>query len=156
MNKIFRILSNVILVIIILVLSSYLILRVTNVVVIYRVQTGSMEDGIHPGDYLLVMKQKDYKVGDIVTYREKDYLVTHRIISMNGDEIVTKGDANNTEDSPIQKSSIVGKMIHKSMFLNFIIDCKFLLVAILFVAYGVSYILGKDNKEEKEVIENNS
>ncbi len=150
MNKAFRIISNVILVIIIIILSTYLLLRVTNVVVIYRVQTGSMEDGIHPGDYLLVMKQKDYKVGDIVTYHEKDYLVTHRIISMKGDELVTKGDANNTEDSPIQKSSIVGKMVHKSMFLNFIIDCKYLLVAILFIGYGVSYYLGREEEKEEE------
>ncbi len=44
-------------------------------------------------------------------YSQGTALVTHRIVEVNGNQIVTKGDANNTNDTPIQRNQIVGKVI---------------------------------------------
>ena len=124
MNKIIKIIINIILIILIGLLVLYAILRFTNKIEIYRVQTGSMEDGIHVGDYILISKRSDYKVGDVVTYKINGYHITHRIVKENGNNVITKGDANNVEDKEISKDSILGKVIYKSGFLNFIVNYK--------------------------------
>ena len=75
MVKIINKILNVILIAIIVLLVGYFLLRVTNQIKIYSVKTGSMEDNIHAGDYILILKKSDYKVGDIVTYQENDYFI---------------------------------------------------------------------------------
>ncbi len=77
----------------------------------FEVATGSMSGAIEPGDAVVVKINADYQVGDVVTYASGDDFITHRIIAMNGDKIITKGDANNTNDSPITSSVILGKVI---------------------------------------------
>ena len=67
MNKFFRIVSDVILCSIILVLLICAYLRYTNQIMIFKVATGSMEHGIHVGDYILVKRTDKFKVGDVVT-----------------------------------------------------------------------------------------
>ena len=60
------------------------------------VGSGSMEPEIGTGDIIIIKKCKEYKIGDIVTYDiEQKYLVTHRIIEQDGEEITTKGDNKN-------------------------------------------------------------
>lgn len=77
------------------------------------VVTGSMEPTIHVNDMIIVHSQKDYQVGDIVTYLPKGSgtPVTHRIIEKNGDKVTTQGDANNGADPEIKTEQIVGKVI---------------------------------------------
>ena len=88
---------------------------------IYRIASGIMEPNLKVGDFIIIKKQNEYDTGDIVTYLDmENYFVTHRIIMMNGDEITTKGDANNTIDAPIIKQQIIGKVICKIHGLNFI------------------------------------
>lgn len=84
------------------------------------VLTGSMQPTIKPGDYITVIKKNrdSYKVGDIVTYvrttdsgdKEK---VTHQIISIDGDQVVTQGtsSSNTNADEPITKDDIIGKHV---------------------------------------------
>ena len=55
MAKIAKIIFNVILIIIIILLVIYALLRFTNKVDIYKVETGSMETNIHPGDYIMIL-----------------------------------------------------------------------------------------------------
>ncbi len=102
---------------------------------IFNILTGSMEDTIHVNDYIIVKKTKNVKVNDIVTYRKDGVFITHRIIKIDGDKYITKGDANNTEDDPITKDQILGKYVKKSKIIGFIIKYKFLLVAIAILIY---------------------
>ena len=45
-------------------------------------------------------------------YQEEENFITHRLIRNNeNDELIAKGDANNTEDSPIQRSQVLGKVV---------------------------------------------
>ena len=148
MGRIFKIVFNTILILLIILLSGYCILRFTNKVKIYNVETGSMEDKIHTGDYILLVKKSDYYVGDIVTYNVKGYFVTHRIVKIEDDVIITKGDANNTEDEGISKDQIEGKVVYCGGILNFIINYKFVIAAFLVGLYLLSCYFGDKNEEE--------
>ena len=150
MRKAFKISLDVILIAAIITLSSCIILRFLNVIEIYKVKTGSMEDGIHTGDYILICKQSDYKIGDIVTYEKNGYHVTHRIIKKNGNKVITKGDANNTPDEEISLDDIVGRVIYNGGILNFLIDFKFVIASLFLGLYLLSYYLDTRKKEGEE------
>lgn len=148
MSKIFRRTFDVLIVIVIVLLFLYFILRLLGVAEIYKVKTGSMEEKIHAGDYILIYKKKDYKVGDIVTYQQDNYHITHRVYKIKGNKIITKGDANNTLDEEIDKKSVIGKVIYHGGILNFLIDFKFAIAGGLLGLYLISYYF--DKKEKKE------
>ena len=149
MSKIFKIVFDVIFIFLIIILCLYFILRILGIVKIYEVKTGSMEDEIHVGDYILIIKKNNYKVGDIVTYTKEDYYVTHRIVEKNGNKVITKGDANNVADEEISVSNIVGKVIYYGGILNFFIDFKYIIACGLLCLYLLSiFFEKKDNKQE--------
>ena len=147
MTKIFKKVIDVIFIIAIVLLCIYFMLRLVGIAQIYKVKTGSMEDNIHTGDYILIYKKKDYKVGDIVTYQKDDYHVTHRIIEKKKDIVITKGDANNLPDDEIKIKSIIGKVIYHGGILNFLIDFKYAITSGLLGLYLISYYLEKRKKE---------
>ena len=153
MTKIFDVIVNAIFIVLIVLLLAYFALRVTGKIEIYNVKTGSMEEQIHVGDYILIFRKNNYKVGDVVTFTSGDGFITHRIIQKNGNKVITKGDANNAEDQEIYESSIVGKVIICGGLLNIIINYKYAIVCVLLSLYLFSCYFGKeDNKEEKEQI----
>lgn len=65
------------------------------------VDGNSMEPRFHFGDLVLVRKRSAYQVGDAVTYRNAELgrFVFHRIISLDSDRFVLKGDNNSWLDS---------------------------------------------------------
>ncbi|MCX9082449.1 MAG: signal peptidase I [Candidatus Methanoperedens sp.] len=75
----------------------------------------SMNPMIQKGD--MVLMQKIFikpEIGDIITFEvpNVELPVTHRIISISGNEIMTRGDANPNEDSwRITKSNILGEIV---------------------------------------------
>ncbi len=146
MSKIIKIAFNILLILIIVLLVAYLVLRVTDKIRIYKVETGSMEDKIHAGDYILLFKKNKYYIGDVVTYKVDNYFVTHRIIKMDDGKITTKGDANNKEDEVIVDSQIEGKVVYCGGLLNYIIKFKFAIVAFLIGLYLLSCYFEKDKK----------
>jgi len=74
--------------------------------------SGSMEPNISVDDLIIIKEQDDYTIDDVVTYKSANSLVTHRIIRIDEENIYTKGDNNNTEDEPIRKEQIKGKVVH--------------------------------------------
>lgn len=76
-----------------------------------NVLSGSMEPTFSKGALLIVKDTKDVKVGDIVVYQSQNELIVHRIVSLNKNVVVTKGDANNVSDVPFDKSLIRGKVV---------------------------------------------
>ncbi len=151
MVKILKKILDVILITIIIALSLYFILRFSNRIRIYNVMTGSMEDNIHAGDYILILKKDNYRVGDIVTFSKEGYYITHRIIKMEGNKVTTKGDANNVEDATINESSIIGKVILIGGILNIVINYKFAIVGILLSIYLLTcyFDKGSENGDKK-------
>ena len=115
--------SGVILLLILIPLSSILIQKYIKKVSVPMfmgysylvVATGSMNGAINQGDMVIVKKTDDYKPGDVVTYveREGSLPVTHRIVNYGPQDgtFITKGDANNTADSPISVEQIAGEVV---------------------------------------------
>lgn len=60
----------------------------------------SMEPGFHLGDLTIIRKAATYQVGDVVTYHDPkmNAYVIHRIIGVEGDRFVLKGDNNSWVD----------------------------------------------------------
>lgn len=129
-NKLFFILGktiNVLLDIVIVALIGILLISVYNNVQIniignsyssfmgyslFEVKTRSMEPVIEPGDWIIVKRQKDYELEDVITYEVDGKFITHRIVNKYGDSFVTRGDSNNANDlKPILKEQVVGKEI---------------------------------------------
>lgn len=116
------IITNLLLIILILIFTyvgyTRLILKdssaFTKTTSFYKVATGSMKPTIQIGDYILVEKQDKYEVGDIITYKDNNSYTTHRITKINKQNVITKGDANNTEDeNTVPIKNIKGKYIKK-------------------------------------------
>lgn len=78
---------------------------------VFEVSTGSMAKTLNIYDIIIVKLTKDVEIGDIVTFKQDNEIITHRIMEINGEELITKGDANNTEDKAITKDTIIGKVI---------------------------------------------
>lgn len=76
------------------------------------VLSGSMEDRLSVDDLVIIKAEDSYEVNDIVLYQDGNSLVIHRIVDIDGDTVITKGDANNIADEPINKSRIKGVLIY--------------------------------------------
>ncbi len=118
---------------------------------IFQVITGSMEDTIKIKDIVIVKLTDDIKENDIITYKYKDDFVTHRVIEINEEQIITKGDANTSKDDPITKKDIVGKVVF--IISNVAIWCEVLktpqvIIAIITTIIAVWFLFRK-NKQEK-------
>jgi signal peptidase I len=50
-------------------------------------------------------------VGDIIVFEREDHRIHHRIVSIDGDRIITQGDNNAAPDDPIQRSQVVSKTL---------------------------------------------
>lgn len=152
MAKVFNKFFNILLILIIVLLVVFLVLKSLNVVNIYNVETGSMEDKIHSGDYVLVYRANNYSVGDIITYQVGNYFVTHRIIEIENGKVTTKGDANNINDEAISINQIKGKIIYHGGLLNFIIRFKYMIAAFFIGLYLLnSYYLDSKNKSKEKI-----
>ena len=82
---------------------------------VFDVLTGSMEPTIPEGSLIIIKEtpQNEIENGDVITFRfeGQDSIVTHRIVEVinDGQEFITKGDANNANDSrPIKYNEIEG------------------------------------------------
>lgn len=75
------------------------------------VKSGSMEPELYKGDLLVVNKVSSVAVGDVIMFKSDGLLTVHRIVEINGEQITTRGDANNANDNPITNSDVIGKVL---------------------------------------------
>ena len=150
MIKIIKSIINIVFIIILILLGGYFILRVTGMVTTYQVKSGSMESNIHVGDYVVALKQSSYKEGDAITYKYNDYYVTHRIIKIEKDKIITKGDANVDADEEISIDQVTGKVIVSGGIINILFNYKLIIVAFMLALYLFSWYLDTIESKEQE------
>ena len=179
----FKILKFILTALVVLILIVVLAQRFTNTKVfgygVYTVLTGSMEPEYNVGDILLAqeVKKEDIKVGDDVVYKGEvgDFegkIVTHRIESISGETIVTKGIANSFVDPSITYDQIQAKVVRKLNILSVfskLMNDNIMFYVIVFVPFGILIFLdvknivdekkeleeekNKDNKEEEQLTE---
>lgn len=132
----------------------------------FIVQSGSMEPSIKTGSLVFSIPQKNYRVGEVVTFHpggsmqalsptgSKKNLVTHRIVEVSEEgEYVTKGDANEEADTQtISASQIVGRTMLPVPYLgflaNFAKDPKGFILLVIVPATIVIYEELKNLKKE--------
>ena len=122
------------------------------------VQTGSMSGTIEAGDLVLIKKTNDYEEGDIVTFLHEgeDVPTTHRIIGVALDgKFITKGDANNTQDSlPVDEAEIFGEVVNVfpkvGLFFNWVQSEGWLYIVAALVIVCVGSFLVKTMFEPEE------
>lgn len=74
------------------------------------VMSGSMEPALSVDDLVVICRADGYEVGDVIVYQSGSSLVIHRITAIQGDTVITRGDANNTDDEPIRDVYIKGRL----------------------------------------------
>ena len=125
---------------------------------IFEVESGSMSPTINVDDMILVKVNADIKKDDIVTYKQDDDFITHRVIKVLDDKLITKGDYNNSEDKIIAKDMVIGKII--KVFPKFGVWREILLspkvIALVFMtlilfSFGCAYTGKKKNKEQEKI-----
>ena len=155
-DKILKIIKKVIVDVIILVLSIIAILAIWGFIQlnvqnkeyvnifgysILSTETGSMSPTIEVGDIIIIKIGDEIKENDIITYKQDDVLITHRIEQIDGDTIITKGDYNNIQDEPIERSQVIGKVVHifnnvevwKQVFTDMHVIIPMVITIILFI-----------------------
>ena len=125
----------------------------------FEVLTGSMRNEINISDIVIVKSQANYQFGDIITYKSKNYVVTHRVVKVEENILVTKGDANNISDEPIYKNQVIGKVVHKiekaGIYIKVFTDIKVIIlmfIIIMLIVFIMSEIEMGNNYSEKNYI----
>ena len=118
---------------------------------VFTVISGSMEPELSVGDLLIVLGSSSYEIGDVVVYQDGNIVVTHRIVRFSDDEeIVTQGDANNTEDDPISVEAIKGEVVAVIPFVGYFINAiKTPIVTICILALAV-FLFERSFRAEKK------
>lgn len=107
----------------------------------FIVASGSMTGTINVNDVVVVEITNKFKVNDIITYTNNGYFVTHRILSLDKDEIVTKGDVNNSSDDPITYDKVVGKVVYIFPFTSiFQVLGAIMLITVIIVIFNFDKI----------------
>lgn len=75
------------------------------------VLSGSMEPELSVNDLIFVRQMDSYEVRDVVVFQSYGSLVVHRILEIDGENVVTQGDANDTADDPIALTEIKGEVV---------------------------------------------
>ncbi len=78
------------------------------------VLSGSMEPELSGYDLIIVkeIKETDQVFEDqVIVYQSGSALTVHRIMEINGEEIITQGDANNKPDDPITRDMIKAEVL---------------------------------------------
>lgn len=129
----------------------------------YVIVSGSMEPNLNIGDIVIVKsiknREENIKVGDIISFRKGQSVITHRITNIEKDEngilrIATKGDNNNTEDDGrILINNIEGKVVQKIPkigYVTILLQDKIIIIIVFIIAYGYIVHLEKRKNKRKE------
>ena len=78
---------------------------------VFEVVSDSMAPSIYKNDIIVVKITKEVKSDDIITYKDGENFITHRVIDIQGNYYITRGDANNSKDDPVMQTAILGKVV---------------------------------------------
>ena len=87
---------------------------------LYTVQSGSMQPAIAIGSLVVSQPATDYKVGEVITFKNAPAPTTHRIQEIKDSVYTTKGDANDSADTePVRQEQILGKVVLSLPYLGY-------------------------------------
>lgn len=106
------------------------------------VRGDSMEPTYSDGDLVVARGKARYEVGDVVTYQpevEYDFPVIHRVVAVDGDELVTRGDNRDEDDAwGVAAEDVVGSTLFRvprgGVVLAYLFQPATLFALVVFVA----------------------
>ena len=126
MKKILKTIGNIIVSFLIIILLIILILAIYSFIEldikekeycnifgysIFQIETGSMSPTLEIEDIIIVkLENVNIKENDIITFKQDNNFITHRVTRIENEKFFTKGDNNPTEDEPIGNKDILGKV----------------------------------------------
>lgn len=121
-----------------------------------EVVSGSMKPTIEVGELIVIdTNAKNYKKDDIVTFYDiNGAFVTHRIVSIDEDKMITKGDNNDSKDDATDVDKIVGKYVCKIPVLGAVLSViqkPVILFLILVIGILYSYLVSTEESKEKKI-----
>ncbi len=115
------------------------------------VLSGSMEPQLSVNDLVIIREIDEVQVGDIVVFQSGEILVIHRVIEIDKDTIITKGDANNMADSPITKADIKGVLVWQIPYAgNIVRILKQPWMIVLMIVFAFLLVEGSFRKEKEK------
>ena len=121
------------------------------------VLSGSMEPELSKGDLIVVKQTRSYDREDVVVFQDGGALVVHRIVEKADNEVITKGDANNTDDGTVALSRIKGEVIFSVPWAGAAIEfIKSPAGTVIIIALAILLLelpRGKERKKDAEQIE---
>lgn len=75
------------------------------------ITSSSMWPQLKKGDLVIIegVKKEDIAKGDVVVWQNPRGFTIHRVVRLNEKTLVTKGDANFTEDAPVSYDDVIGR-----------------------------------------------
>ncbi len=118
---------------------------------IAAVMSGSMEPELSVNDLVIIRETDEVQVGDIIVFQSGEILVIHRVIEIDEDTIITKGDANNMADSPITKTDIKGVLAWQIPYAgNIVRILKQPWMIVLMLVFAFLLVEGSFRKEKEK------
>jgi len=131
---------------------------------LYFVRSESMKPAINMGDMVIAGPAGaigGIKPGVIVTYELDKNLITHRVLSVDGNNLITKGDASEDPDPrPVQFSQVKSRYLFKIPYVGYLTSfvrtrlgwfLAIILPAMVLVGFIVKDIMKEALKDEKGV-----
>lgn len=113
------------------------------------IMSPSMDPVLKTNDLVVVTEKDSYDVDDIVVYQDGHMLVIHRIVDIDGETVTTKGDANNSPDSPIQMDDIKAKYVFRIPLIGLFVKYAKTIPGTLLILGIALYLLYRSRQKER-------
>ena len=114
------------------------------------VLTGSMEPELSANDLIFVRQMDSYECRDVVVFQSYGSLIVHRIIDIDGETVITQGDANDTADDPIKLEEIKGEVVGRIPYVGAVLRFLKTPIGIILVLGAALLLLELSFKKEKK------
>lgn len=120
----------------------------------FIVESGSMEGAINSNDLAIEKITKDVKEKDIITYYDKGYYITHRVVEVREHTVITKADSATKNDLEVKKENIIGKVVMVLPFMKvFELISGMLLIIAIIVIFHFDKIYDKYSRKKLDSID---
>lgn len=113
------------------------------------VLSGSMEPELSRGDLLIVVESESYSADQIVVFQDGSIPVVHRVVSIDGDMVTTKGDANDTPDEPMPIDRVKGKVVLALPLIGYLVNALRTPLGIIIVLVAAVYLMERSFAKDK-------
>ena len=124
----------------------------------YVVLSGSMEPTIETGSIVFIDKSARFdeiREKDIIAFKLNDTMVTHRVVEVTSQGLITKGDANSTNDGGfVIAENFIGKNVFNVPKVGFFVrviqsqNGKIIFIAGIVLLFVMSFIGDKKEKPD--------